>query len=246
MDSGKWFTVEGHICYRYFSDYDNVFCHNTFKKDGKVIFAGSNVITLKRGDTENLQQAYLPSALKLSSSEIKRLFAGKTAYFPNGEIEYTREDGVTFYNYSKRRIRLGQWFTEKSHICYRYFSDYDQISCHKTFKTDGQVIYDGNVISLLKRGDTEKLQKAYLSQEPCQSWAAQVSDKTYQEFLPDENKQWFAYYLSKVPWTKAVREKVSDNITKIYVYFGLIDMTYTEVALSLMMIQSLDRVPTCD
>ncbi|MEN8220240.1 MAG: hypothetical protein ABFS56_28590 [Pseudomonadota bacterium] len=100
---------------------------------------------------------------KLTPSEIEQLHAGKTAYFQNGEIEYHREDGVTFYkNKKKREIVSGKWFTKENHICYRYYSDYDKVSCHKTFKKGNSVIHNGKVITL-KMGDTENLQKAYLS-----------------------------------------------------------------------------------
>jgi len=159
--SGKWFTKLNQICYRYYNDYDKIYYHKTFKKGESVTYNGK-VITLKMGDTEKLQQAYLSYSLELTSSEIEQLYAGKTAYFQNGETEYHREDGVTFYNSkNKRRIRLGKWFTEKSHICYRYDDD-DKTVCQKTFKKGDIVTMYGEVITL-KRGDTEELQKSQVN-----------------------------------------------------------------------------------
>ncbi|KHD09167.1 hypothetical protein PN36_03005 [Candidatus Thiomargarita nelsonii] len=156
--SGKWFTKENKICYRYYSDYNKSACHKTFKK-GEIVTYDGKVLTLKRGDTENLQQAYLQNSLKIR--EIEQLYAGKTAYFQNGEIEYHREDGVTFYK-KKMQIFSGQWFTKENQICYRYYSEYDKVSCQKTFKKGNRVTMSGKLLTL-KRGDSEKLQQAYLS-----------------------------------------------------------------------------------
>jgi hypothetical protein len=239
--SGKWFTKLNQICYRYYNDYDQIYCHQTFKKGDNITFNGK-VITLKMGDTEKLQKAYLSYSLELSSSEIEQLYAGKTAYLSNGETEYHREDGVTFYN-SKRRIRLGKWFTEKSHICYRYYDD--KTFCHKTFKKGDIVTMYGEVITL-KRGDTEKLQQAYLSQEPCKSWKELAPKSTQLELRALLGLKKLDGELVSQPWTSALfnkyyQERQGVNGTSVLFGWDPVGLRYSEILTVILLIPPCDR-----
>ena len=53
---GKWFTKNDKICYLYTYS-EKTFCKKIFKK-GESVIHGKRVITLKTGDTENLQEAH--------------------------------------------------------------------------------------------------------------------------------------------------------------------------------------------
>ncbi len=93
-----------------------------------------------------------------ATTETQAIFSGKTMYL-NGETEYMREDGVTFYNEKERGIVTGKWFAKGNNVCYHY-SYAEKHHCFEVSKKEGKIIYGGKVITL-KSGDTENLQEAY-------------------------------------------------------------------------------------
>ena len=155
--TGTWFIKKENICYQYMYS-DRTFCYKVSKK-GKQIFLNDQLITFKSGDTESLQELVQVGLIVTETEEIKRLFSEKTMYL-NDDTEYTRADGITFYNRKKKELLTGKWFVKKASVCYQY-TGFDKTSCHKVFKKGTQIFINGNFITL-KSGDTENLQEVFL------------------------------------------------------------------------------------
>ena len=154
---GTWFIKNENICYQYIYS-DQTFCYKVSIK-GKQIFLNDQVITLKSGDTENLQEAFQKETIVTDFEEVAEIFSGQTMY-RNGETVYTRADGIVFYNSKKGNLLKGKWFVKKNLMCYQYI-DINNNSCENIFKKGKNIFINAHLITL-KTGDTENLQEYFL------------------------------------------------------------------------------------
>ena len=154
--TGKWFIKKHKICIQYIYT-DHIYCNKVSKK-GEQIFLNEQLITLKSGDTEHLQDIIPVGKIVTSAEDIKQIFSEKTIY-QNKETEYTKADGVTFYHHKKKGIVTGTWFAKNEYICYHYTYS-DDTFCLKVFKKGKDIFLNGDLITLIS-GDTENLQETF-------------------------------------------------------------------------------------
>jgi hypothetical protein len=103
----------------------------------------------------------------------------------------------------------------------------------------------GEVITL-KRGDTEKLQQAYLSQEPCKSWKELAPKSTQLELRALLGLKKLDGELVSQPWTSALfnkyyQERQGVNGTSVLFGWDPVGLRYSEILTVILLIPPCDR-----
>lgn len=94
----------------------------------------------------------------LSSLEIEKLYSGNTLIFKNGDSEFIKSNGITFFN-SSNKVMRGKWHTSENKICFNY-DHLNMETCRSVLKNEGNIIHGGSKI-ILKTGDALKLEQKY-------------------------------------------------------------------------------------
>lgn len=55
----------------------------------------------------------------MTGAQIRESYAGKTAYYHNGEKEFFRKDGVVFFD-SRKGLKKGIWRVDEGKVCFKY------------------------------------------------------------------------------------------------------------------------------
>ncbi|MCX7113404.1 MAG: DUF995 domain-containing protein [Proteobacteria bacterium] len=95
----------------------------------------------------------------MTQSQVNDAYSNKTIYYQDGTSEFTKADGMAFYN-SKSGLRIGKWSAKNGDVCFKYM-DEAKLHCHGVVKKEGKLSSLPpaiSTISMIKDGDDDRLE----------------------------------------------------------------------------------------